>query len=95
MVTQVEIVDQVLATIGTVGLKIEDAVAKAESLKPLKNKNKAKNWANHFKNQGVVVDGVVTQKVVVPTSAVVVAPVVAVVATPEVVAPVVTPVVTQ
>ena len=87
MVTQVEIVDQVLATIGTVGIKVEDAVAKAEALKPLKNKNKAKNWENHFKVQGVVVDGVVTQKPTVATEKpveVVVAPVTVVVAaTPD------------
>jgi len=76
MVTQEEVVNQVLATIGTVGIKVEDAVAKAEALKPLKNKNKAKNWANHFKAQGVVVDDVVTQKPTIAVTTPVVAPVV-------------------
>lgn len=78
MVNQIEVTQQVLATIGTVGIKLADAVAKADVLKPMKNKNKIKNWENNFKTYGNVVEGVVTQKVVVvPT----------VVTTPEVVVP--------
>jgi hypothetical protein len=84
MVTQLKVVEQVLATIGTVGITLADAVTAAEALKPMKNKNKTKNWENHFKANGNVVEGIVTQK-----TAVVVAPVTAVVATPEAVAPVV------
>lgn len=66
MVTQVEVVGKILADLGTGKLTLADAVAKAEATKPLKNKNKIKNWENHFKSQGVVVDGVVTAKVVAP-----------------------------
>lgn len=84
MVKQTEVVQQILAELGTGKMTVADAVAKAEATKPLKNKNKLKNWENHFKNLGTVVEGVVTQKVT------------AVVATPEVVAPVVVaPVATQ
>ena len=83
MVKQTEVVQQILAELGTGKMTVAEAVAKAEATKPLKNKNKLKNWENHFKTYGIVVDGVVTQKV---------APVVA---TPEVVASVVAPVATQ
>lgn len=79
MVKQTEVVQQILAELGTGKMTVADAVAKAEAAKPLKNKNKLKNWENHFKTYGNVVEGVVTQKV----------------ATPEVVAPVVAPVAPQ
>jgi hypothetical protein len=83
MVKQTEVVAQVLAGLGAGKITIADAVAKAEAIKPLKNKNKVKNWENHFKNIGTVVDGFVSAKVVVaaPVAVAVVAPaVVAVVA---------------
>jgi biotin synthase-related radical SAM superfamily protein len=64
MVKQTEVVEVVLKELGVEKLAIADAVAKAEAIKPLKNKNKVKNWENHFKTLGTVVDGFVTAKVV-------------------------------
>jgi len=54
MATQIDVVNKVLSELGTGKLTLEDAVARAEALKPLKNKNKLKNWAGHFKKIGVV-----------------------------------------
>ncbi len=71
MVTQIEVVNKVLSELGTGKLTLEDAVKRADALKPLKNKNKLKNWAGHFKKIGVVTKDetgtFVTAKVVVPT----------------------------
>ena len=54
MVTQTDVINKVLSELGTEKLTLEDAVKRAETLKPLKNKNKLKNWANQFKKLGVV-----------------------------------------
>ena len=56
MVTQTQVVEQILAALGTGKMTVDEAVAKAEATKPLKNKNKLRNWANHFKTQGVVTE---------------------------------------
>lgn len=54
MVTKEEVVKKVLAELGTGKLTLADAVAKAEVLKPLKNKNKTMTWKYHFALHGVV-----------------------------------------
>ncbi len=54
MVTKKDVVVQVLA--GLVGkVTLADAVAKAEAIKPLKNKNKAGTWKYHLVANGAVV----------------------------------------
>ena len=86
MVNKADVCKQVLAGLGTATVTLADAVAKAEAIKPLKNKNKVGTWKYHL-----VANGAVVTKVndVVMVAAPVVAAVAPVVATP-VVAPVVT-----
>lgn len=79
MLTKKDVCLQVLAGLGTEKLTLNDAVAKAEAIKPLKNKNKTGTWKYHFALHGTVREdetGVyVSANVAVPTP-VLVAPVV-------------------
>ena len=48
MVTKKAVVEQVLAELGTGKMTVDEAVAKAEVIKPLNNKNKARAWKDQF-----------------------------------------------
>jgi len=54
MVTKKEVIEQVLAGLGTGKLTVDEAVAKAEAIKPLNNKNKTRAWKDQFAAHGVV-----------------------------------------
>jgi hypothetical protein len=54
MVTKKAVVEQVLATVGTGKITIDDAVTKAEVIKPLNNKNKTRAWKDQFAAYGTV-----------------------------------------
>jgi len=69
MVTKKETVEQVLATVGTEKMTMDAAIAAAEVIKPLNNKNKARAWKDQFVAHGTVTKDetgtYVTAKVVV------------------------------
>jgi len=54
MVTKKSVIEKILGEIGTEKLSLGDAIERAEAIKPLKNKDKLKNWEGHFKKIGVV-----------------------------------------
>lgn len=63
MVTKADVCKQVIAGLGTGKITLAEAVARAEAVKPLKNKNKTGTWKYHIVANGAVVtkgdDGVV------------------------------------
>lgn len=54
MVTKKAAVEQVLTGLGTGKLTIDEAVAKADALKPLNNKNKTRAWKDQFAAYGTI-----------------------------------------
>jgi len=79
MVTKKAVVEQVLATVGTGKITMDAAIAAAEAIKPLNNKNKARAWKDQFAAYGTVAKdeagvAMVSVKVVAPAAPVVSAP---------------------
>lgn len=54
MVTKKDVILKVLSELGTGRLTLDDAIKRADTLKPLKTKNVAGTWRYHFKRIGVV-----------------------------------------
>lgn len=54
MVTKKDVILKVLSELGTEKLTLDDAIKRADTLKPLKTKNVVGTWRYHFKRIGVV-----------------------------------------
>lgn len=55
MITKSDVANQILAGIGTERMTLDNAVAKAQATKQIKNKDASRAWKNIFAKAGIIV----------------------------------------